>query len=87
MVPILIVIVSSNLLFAMLVFVLIGKPSLLQGWLAKFVGLQAEWKFGSLSSSEQERLNNIGRRLGYLSLWALFVWSFLSGILLRLLTA
>ena len=87
MVPILIVIVSSNLLFAMFVFVLIGKPSLLQGWLAKFVGLQAEWKFGALSSSEQERINNIGRRLGYLSLWALFVWSFLSGILLRLLTA
>ncbi len=87
MATILIVIVSSNLLFALLVFVLIGKPSLMQGWLAKFVGLQAEWQFGSLSNSERDRINTIGRRLGYLSLWALFVWSFLSGVLLRLLTA
>ena len=84
---ILIAIVTTNLLFALCVFVLIGKPTLLQGWLARFVGLQAEWQFGSLSTSERERIDSIGRRLGYLSLLALFVWSFLSGVLLRLLTA
>lgn len=83
---VLIAIVSSNLLFASIVFILIGKPSLVQGWLARFLGLQAEWQFGSLSSAEQERIDNVGRRLGYYSLAALFVWSFLSGVLLRLLT-
>lgn len=84
---ILLVIVISNLLFALGVFVLIGKPTLVQGWLARFVGLQAEWQFGSLSTSERERIDSVGRRLGYLSLLALFIWSFLSGVLLRLLTA
>ena len=83
---VLIAIVSSNLLFALFVFILIGKPSLVQGWLARFLGLQEEWQFGSLSGVERERIDTVGRRLGYLSLLALFVWSFLSGILLRLLT-
>ena len=87
MLPVLVVIVSSNLLFALFVFVLLGKPALVQGWLARFVDLQEEWQFGSLSNSERERINSIGRRLGYLGLMALFVWSFLSGVLLRLLTA
>ena len=83
---VLIAIVSSNLVFAMFVFILIGKPSLVQGWLARFLGLKAEWQFGSLSNAERERIDNVGRRLGYWSLSALFVWSFLSGVLLRLLT-
>ena len=84
---VLVAIVSSNLLFALIVFILIGKPSLVQGWLSRFVGLQAEWEFGSLSSADKERIDNVGKRLGYLSLFALFVWSFLSGVLLRLLAA
>jgi hypothetical protein len=83
---VLIAIVSSNLLFALAVFILIGKPSLVQGLLARFLDLQTEWQFGSLSSAERERIEKVGRRLGYWSLMALFVWSFLSGILLRLLT-
>ena len=70
-------IVSSNLLFALFVFILIGKPSLVQGWLARFLGLQAEWQFGSLSSAERERIDNVGRRLGYWSLIGLFVLEFL----------
>lgn len=82
--PILAIIVFSNLLFALFVFVLIGKPTMVQGWVAKLVDLQIEWKLGSLSSAEKATLDRVGRRLGFLSLITLFVWSFLSGLLLRL---
>jgi hypothetical protein len=77
--------VLGNLLFSLFVFVLIGKPMLLHGVIARFVGLHAEWQFGSLSMEELERLNQIGKRLGYLGLAALFVWSCLSGVLLQLM--
>ena len=66
---VLIAIVSSNLLFALFVFILIGKPSLVQGWLARFLGLQAEWQFGSLSSAERERIDKVGRRLDIGRYW------------------
>jgi len=82
--PILAVIVFSNLLFALFIFVLIGKPTIVQGWVAKLVDLQHEWEMGSLSTVEKSKLDRVGRRLGFLSLVTLFVWSFLSGLLLRL---
>ena len=78
-------VVIGNLFVALLVFVLLGKPLLLQGTLARLMGYRAEWQFGTLSRDDHARIELLGLRLGQVGLIVLFVWSFLSGLLLRIL--
>ncbi len=75
--------VVGNLLFALLVFVLLGKPTLLTGLLASFIGKRDVWQFGLLSTEDQQQIDQLGQKLGQFGLLVLFLWSFLSGILLQ----
>jgi len=77
--------VVGNLFVALLVFVLLGKPLLLEGTLARLMGCRSEWQLGTLSTDDHARLKSLGLRLGQMGLMVLFVWSFLSGLLLRIL--
>lgn len=82
---ILLLVVCSNVLLALIVFVLLGKPSVFEGGLSRLVGLHLEWQFGTLSGDDAQRIEQLGIRLGRIGLVVLFVWSFLSGLLLRIL--
>jgi len=53
--------------------------------LARLMGCRSEWQLGTLSTDEHARLKSLGLRLGQMGLMVLFVWSFLSGLLLRIL--
>ena len=77
------ILVAGNLFFALFVFVLLGKPTLLSGVLASFIGKRDLWQFGLLSTEEQQQLDQLGQKLGQFGLLVLFLWSFLSGILLQ----
>ncbi len=83
---ILLLVVFSNVLLALIVFVLLGKPSVFEGGLSRLVGLHLERRFGTLSGDDTQRIAELGTRLGRIGLLVLFVWSFLSGLLLTLLT-
>ena len=78
-------VVAGNLFVALLIFVLLGKPLLLQGTLARLLGCRAKWQFGTLSTDDHARIEALGLRLGQIGLMILFVWSFLSGLLLKIL--
>ena len=78
-------VVGGNLCVALLVFILLGKPLLLQGILARVIGYRAEWQLGTLSREDHARLESLGLYLGQIGLMVLFIWSFLSGLLLKIL--
>jgi hypothetical protein len=65
----------SNLFLALFTFVL----------LAMAAGVRKEWRLGYLMESDRKRLLQLGRSLGIPLLIFLFTWSFLCGVLIRLL--
>jgi hypothetical protein len=75
----------SNLFLALFTFVLLARPEKLLGLLALAAGVREEWRLGYLMESERKRLIHLGRSLGIPLLLFLFTWSFLCGVLIRLL--
>ena len=77
-------VVCGNVLFAMSVFILLGKPKIFFGMLVRLLGREADWRYGMLSTHDEENIFNFRRRLGQYGLLVLLLWSFLSGLCLRL---
>ncbi len=79
----LLVLIIGNVLYAALIFILIGKPTLILGLLSRLTGEYQLWVEGSITEQEYDRLAMLGTKLGVFGLFPLFVWSFCSGILMR----
>ena len=75
----------SNLSLALFTFVLLARPEKLLGLLAMVAGVREEWRLGYLMESDREKLLHLGRSLGIPILFLLFTWSFLCGVMIRLL--
>ena len=79
----LLILILGNLLFAALVFILLGKPRLVLGFLCRLTGEHSAWLEGRMTEAAVFRLTTLGTKLGVFGLFPLFVWSFCSGVLLR----
>ena len=75
--------VLGNFLLALVTFVLLGKPSSIEGLLARLTGDHCDWHNGKLSETDKLRLRHLGFRLGRILLVVLFFWSFCTGMLLK----
>lgn len=73
---------ASNVVLALVVFVLMARPERALGWLCFFNGMHEIWLAGRLSEEDETRLLTLARRLGGPSLLLLFGWSFVCGALL-----
>lgn len=74
----------SDLLLALLVFVLLARPELLLGLTARLSGLGERWELGALSEAEELRLRAGLEGLALPALLGLFAWSLLTGGLVAL---
>ena len=75
----------SNLVLALLTFVLMTRPEKLLGLLAFVAGVREEWRLGFLMEKERERLLRFGRALAVPTLFLLFMWSVFCGVMIRIL--
>ena len=78
------VLVISNLILALLTFVLLARPEKLLGILARIAGVRDEWRLGYLLEADRDRLLHLGRAIGFPALLLLFMWSFFCGVMIRL---
>lgn len=72
----------SNVLLALVVFVLIARPERMMGWLSSLSGMREVWLSGRLSEKDEVRLLNLAHRLRLPLLALLFGWSFFCGAIL-----
>ena len=75
----------SNLMLAMLTFVLLARPDKMMGLLARLSGDGEAWRLGTLMHQEQQKLLLLGHQLQWPALFLLFGWSFFCGALIRFL--
>ena len=72
----------SNVLLALVVFVLIARPERMMGWLSTLSGMRETWLSGRLSEADEAQLLVLARRLQLPLLALLFGWSFFCGAIL-----
>ena len=75
----------SNLVLALMTFVLLARPDKMLGILAHLTGLSEEWRLGRLLRTDQQRLLLLSERLRLPALLLLFGWSFFCGAVMRFL--
>lgn len=83
----LMLLMGSNLLLSMLIFILIGRPRLIFPMIIRLFGLWEAYTLGTLSEADQLKILHLAKRLGYLGLIVLFFWSVFCGMMLRIFTA
>lgn len=72
----------SNVLLALVVFVLIARPDRAMGWLCTLSGMREVWLSGRLSEKDEARLLDLAHQLRVPMLTLLFGWSFFCGAIL-----
>ena len=75
----------SNLMLALVTFVLLARPDKMLGVLARIQGVSEAWRMGTLLQKEQLKLLQIGHNLRTPALLLLFGWSFFCGATIRFL--
>jgi len=75
----------SNLLLALLTFVLLARPDKMLGILAYFSGDSEAFRLGKMLQHERNKLIMLGERIRWPVLILLFGWSFFCGALIRFL--
>ena len=75
----------SNLMLAMLVFVLLARPDKMMGLLASVNGRSEEFRLGRLGQQDYRRFLELAEGLHWPAIALLFGWSFFSGALIRFL--
>lgn len=75
----------SNLMLAMLTFVLLARPDKMLGILSFLSGEAEAWRLGMLLQQDQQRLLILGDKLRWPALLLLFGWSFFCGAVIRFL--
>ena len=72
----------SNVLLALVVFVLMARPERVMGLLCRLSGMQEVWLSGRLSEQDEARLLDLAHQLRAPMLALLFGWSFFCGAVL-----
>ena len=75
----------SNLMLAMLTFILLARPDKMLGILSYLSGEIDTWRLGMLLRQDQQRLLILGEKLRWPALLLLFGWSFFCGAAIRFL--
>ena len=72
---------ASDVLLAVVVFVVHARPEITLGWFAALTGRRSAFLEGRLREDEEQRLLELADLAGWPLLGLLFAWSFLCGAL------